>query len=189
MKLNQINISILNHLLGQQPWARDQLCRFAGKSFRLSVPPITLDLCIDSNGGFIPRQENDPLEAMLSLPASAALQFALSGKLDASQIEISGDTELAQGVGHILRNLSWDVEEDLSRIMGDVPAHTLMNFGKRIFAESQRKMESVAGMFTEFWQEEDPLIVKQRHLETFTTDVDKLRDDVERLAKRVEKLG
>lgn len=189
MKLNTININILNHLLHQQPWARDQLCRYAGKSFRLAVPPITLDLCIDNNGEFIPRPENATLEAMLSLPAAAALRFALSGKLDASQLNITGDTDLAQGVGHILRNLSWDMEEDLSRVMGDVPAHTLMNFGKKIFAEGQRKMESVAGMFAEFWQEEDPLIVKRRHLETFAADVDKLRDDTERLAKRIEKLG
>ncbi|MFM9913371.1 MAG: SCP2 domain-containing protein [Methylophilaceae bacterium] len=189
MKLKQINITILNHLLNQQPWARDQLCRYAGKNFRLAVPPITLDLCIDSNGEFIPREENTALEAMLSLPAAAALQFALSGKLDASQLNISGDTELAQGVGQILRNLSWDMEEDLSHVMGDVPAHTLMNFGKKILAEGQRKVESVAGMFAEFWQEEDPLIVKQRHLEGFTADVDKLRDDVERLEKRTAKLA
>jgi len=189
MKLQRINIGILNHLLHQQPWARDQLCRFSGKTFRLAVPPITLDLSIDSNGEFIPREENSALEAMLTLPAAAALQFALSGKLDASQIEISGDTELAQGVGQILRNLSWDVEEDLSRVMGDIPANTLVNFGKKIFAEGQRQAESIAGMMAEFWQEEDPLIVKRRHLETFTADVDKLRDDTERLAKRIEKLG
>jgi len=188
MKLSQINIDILNHLLRQQPWARDQLCRFSGKNLRLTVPPITLDLSIDNNGEFIPREPNAPLEAMLSLPASAALQFALSGKLDASQININGDTDLAHGVGDILRNLSWDVEEDLSRVMGDVPANTLMSFGKKIFAEGQRKVESIAGMFTEFWQEEDPLIVKQSHLEAFTADVDKLRDDTERLAKRIEKL-
>ena len=188
MKLSQINISALNHLLNQQPWARDQLCRFAGKNLRLAIPPVTLDLSIETNGEFVVREENAALDATLSLSPAAVLQFALSGKLDTSQITITGDTQLAQEVGQILRNLSWDIEEDLSRVIGDIPAHKLTGFSKKMFAEGQRKVESIAAMFTEFWQEEDPLIAKRRHLEQFTKDVDTLRDDTERLAKRIEKL-
>ena len=189
MKLQQINVSVLNHLLNQQPWSKDQLCRFAGKSLSLAIPPVTLELTIESNGEFGTREEHANLDATLSLPPAAAVQFALSGKLDISQISITGDTELAQEVGKILRNLSWDIEDDLSRVIGDIPAHKLTSFSRKLFAEGQRQLESLAGMFAEFWQEEDPIIAKRQHLEQFAKDVDALRDDTERLAKRIEKLG
>jgi len=48
---------------------------------------------------------------------------------------------------------------------------------------------NVAEMFAEYWQEEDPLIAKKRHVETFTHAVDDARDDTERLEKRLEKLN
>ena len=31
-------------------------------------------------------------------------------------------------------NLRWDVEEDLSRVIGDIPAHAIADAGRRIFA-------------------------------------------------------
>jgi ubiquinone biosynthesis protein UbiJ len=43
-------------------------------------------------------------------------------------------------------------------------------------------------MLAEYWLEEQPLIAKKRHLEEFSTEVDALRNDVDRLAKRLEKL-
>jgi ubiquinone biosynthesis protein UbiJ len=43
-------------------------------------------------------------------------------------------------------------------------------------------------MLTEYWQEENPLIAKKRHVENFVEEVDHLRDDVDRLEKRIEKL-
>jgi ubiquinone biosynthesis protein UbiJ len=43
-------------------------------------------------------------------------------------------------------------------------------------------------MLTEYWQEEQPLIAKKRHVEKFIQEVDQLRDDVARLEKRLAKL-
>lgn len=190
MALAQINVGILNHLLNQQPWSRDQLCRFAGKTLQLSVPPVTLHLLVESNGEFAaltPAEGSTP-DATLSLTISAAFKLLWQKQLDPSQLTLTGDTELAAEVGKILRSLSWDVEEDLSQVIGDIPAHKLVSTGKQVAQEASRQALSLAGMLSEFWQEEDPLIAKSRHLAQFTQDVDTLRDDVERLAKRVEKL-
>ena len=35
--------------------------------------------------------------------------------------------QLAADMNWLVENVSWDVEEDLARIIGDVPAHTLAN--------------------------------------------------------------
>jgi ubiquinone biosynthesis protein UbiJ len=87
-----------------------------------------------------------------------------------------------------LRGMQWEYEEDLSRLIGDVPAHEIAELGRKVFSEAKKQSVNIAEMFTEYWQEEQPLIAKKRHVEQFVKDVDTLRDDVERLDKRVENL-
>jgi ubiquinone biosynthesis protein UbiJ len=40
-------------------------------------------------------------------------------------MEIRGDAALAAEVGWLAENLRWDIEDDLARIVGDLPAHQL----------------------------------------------------------------
>ena len=56
------------------------------------------------------------------------------------------------------------------------------------FAIPKQQAVNFAEMAAEYWQEESPLIAKKRHVEDFVKKVDVLRDDVERLEKRLAKL-
>jgi ubiquinone biosynthesis protein UbiJ len=191
--LSQLNVSFLNHLLAQQPWAKDKLCVYAGKTVGLEIPPISLLLLIESNGEFSALNtdlENDSApDATLVLPPFAALRMALHGTLNTSQITMQGDAELAASVGKVLRELSWDVEEDLSHLVGDIPANKIISMGKQFLRQGKRQSANLAAMLAEYWQEENPLITKRRHLERFAAEVDELRDATERLAKRIEALN
>jgi ubiquinone biosynthesis accessory factor UbiJ len=186
--LTQLNAHILNHLLSQNSWAADRLRRFAGKTIELSLPPMQTRLFILDRGEFAIAPADAEVHARMSLPPAAALRLLTEGQLDATQLHIDGDTELATEVGKVLQNLRWEYEEDLSHLIGDIPAHELVSFGRRAAAETMRQATSLAGMFAEYWLEEQPLIAKRRHLEGFSREVDALRDDTERLAKRLEKL-
>ncbi len=44
-------------------------------------------------------------------------------------LRIQGDVQLAADINWLVDNVQWDVEEDMSRIIGDVPAHTLADSG------------------------------------------------------------
>jgi ubiquinone biosynthesis accessory factor UbiJ len=194
--LSQLNVSFLNHLLAQQPWAKDRLCLYAGKTIRLEISPMSLLLLIESNGEFsalnADLKSNSVHKAIpdatLVLPPFAALRMALHGTLDTSQITMQGDAELATSVGKVLRELSWDVEEDLSHLVGDIPATKIISMGKQFLQQGKQQSANLAAMLAEYWQEENPLITKRRHLEQFAAEVDELRDAAERLAKRVARL-
>lgn len=72
-------------------------------------------------------------DLVLSLAAESPLvmlQSALSGK--APPVKIEGDVQLAADVGWLAENLRWDAEEDLSRLIGDAPAHALAEAGRRL---------------------------------------------------------
>jgi ubiquinone biosynthesis protein UbiJ len=56
----------------------------------------------------------------------------LQGKAPAVKIE--GDVMLAAELGWLADNLRWDIEEDLSRLFGDVPAHAMVDAGQRLLA-------------------------------------------------------
>jgi ubiquinone biosynthesis protein UbiJ len=161
--LAQLNAQILNHLLSQNPGAAELLRRFAGKTLALALPPLQIRLFILDSGSFASAQEAAEMDATLSLPPGAALRFLAERRLDTAQLSIEGDSELATEVGKVLQGLRWDVEEDLSHIVGDIPAHQLTQAGSRIKSALGRQAVALAGMFADYWQEEQPLIAKRRH--------------------------
>jgi len=177
----------LNHLLRQNAWATERLRAYSGRTVKLSLLPFEALFTIAGNGEFVPAAADAVAEAGIILTPTAALRL-LADQPPEKLVKVEGDSELAAEIGKVLRQLEWEYEEDLSKLIGDIPAHELVSLGKRVVAEGQRQFWSVAGMLTEFWQEEDPLIAKKRHLDQFAREVDQLRDDAERLSKRVDRL-
>jgi ubiquinone biosynthesis protein UbiJ len=106
----------------------------------------------------------------------------------AKEAQLEGDIELATALSKVLQNLEWEYEEDLSRVVGDISANKIATFGRETVAGIKKQSFNAAEMLAEYWQEEQPMIAKKRDVQQFISDVDTLRDDVERLNKRFEKL-
>jgi ubiquinone biosynthesis protein UbiJ len=150
--------------------------------------PTNANLTILENGGLAMAGESALSDASISLSPSLALRILAKDVSASNQVQITGNTELAKALAKVLQGMRWDYEEDLSKIIGDIPATKANAFAKKTFSEAKSKVINMTEMLTEYWQEENPLIAKKRHVEAFVKDVDQLRDDVERLEKRIEKL-
>ncbi len=61
-----------------------------------------------------------------------ALAQAALTRWQARHLRIEGDVQLAADINWLVENVEWDVEEDLARIMGDVPAHTLATLARTV---------------------------------------------------------
>ena len=180
---------VLNHLINQNEWARAQLQPYSGQSIRFVIPPAGMTLTVLEDGGLAAAGEAALVSARVTIPLPAAMRL-LSGDANAQTLAtIDGDTELAAVMGRVLRNMSWEFEEDLSQLIGDIPAHQLAEFGRSAVSEVRKQSINVAEMFAEYWQEEQPMIAKKRHVRQFMQDVEDLRDDLDRLEKRLGKLG
>ncbi len=179
----------INHLLGQASWAREKLMPFAGHAAQIKLPPFEAAFLITPDGSIAAPAPDAELEVAISLPTATPL-LALQGKetvMRAARIE--GSAEFAQALGFVIRNLRWDAEEDLSRLVGDVAAHRLVKGGKEFINWQQQAAQNVAANLAEFFTEEQPLIAKQGDIAAFSADIDRLRDDVARLEKRLALLG
>ena len=180
---------VLNHLITQNQWARGELLPFSGKTVRFNMPPANASLTILEDGGLAMAGETLQADASIYLSPSLALRLLAKDTDAMSQVRIEGDTELAKTLAKVLQGVKWDYEEDLSKVFGDISANKASTFAKNTAREAKQQAINFAEMATEYWQEENPLIAKKRHVEDFVQKVDVLRDDVERLEKRLAKLA
>jgi ubiquinone biosynthesis protein UbiJ len=103
-------------------------------------------------------------------------------------IRIEGDAALAAAFVGVLSNLRWDVEEDLSRVVGDVAARRAVRTGAAFYQWQAQVISNLASSVAEYAIEEQPLLAGRDALRQFAADVDVLREDVDRLGKRIELL-
>jgi ubiquinone biosynthesis protein UbiJ len=188
--LTHPGIFALNHLLSAEAWARDKLKPFAGQCVGFRAPPLPalhLDI-LDT--GLLADAAQDAAPNLVVTIGPGALPALLRGE-DAlmREIGIEGNAELASTVQYLFRHLRWDVEEDLSKVVGDVLAHRMVEQGRRFGAWNRDAAEKLAQNLTEYWIEEQPLLARPADVRQFVADVDQLRDDLARLEKRIGALA
>ncbi|MGH8820654.1 MAG: hypothetical protein ACREWJ_05110, partial [Rhodoferax sp.] len=77
-----------------------------------------------------PGARPDLTLAILQASPFEAAQAALRG--DKPAVRIEGDVQLAADVNWLVDHVRWDAEEDLSRVLGDAPAHALGQAARRL---------------------------------------------------------
>jgi ubiquinone biosynthesis protein UbiJ len=119
-------VLLLNHVLQQEPEAQARLKRQTGRlveahwrvfSVRLQATPAGL-LELGS-----PAQQPDLTLTVTEESPWSLAQAALRG--DKPAVRIAGDVQLAAEVQWLVDHVRWDLEEDLSRVFGDAPAHAM----------------------------------------------------------------
>lgn len=181
--------AVLNHLLRGESWARERLKPFAGKTAQFLVPPFSLSLTVTSIGEVAKAADDASPDAKFVLTPPLLLRLLGRDEAAYKQVEIIGDSEFAGEIAHVAKNLRWDAAEDLSRIFGDIAAQRIVSTAESFSTWGKQTSDSLGRSFSEYWTEERPLIAKSAHVKQFIAEVDALRDDVERLEKRLQNLS
>jgi ubiquinone biosynthesis protein UbiJ len=119
-------VLLLNHILSQEKEATSRLVRQKGRVIHLQWREFTLFLTA-TPAGLLDRAPSDAKPDLVLIVTEASplalAQATLRG--DKPPVRVEGDVQLAAEVNWLTDHVSWDLEEDLARLMGDVPAHTL----------------------------------------------------------------
>ncbi|MBL8482664.1 MAG: SCP2 sterol-binding domain-containing protein [Rhodocyclaceae bacterium] len=177
----------LNHLLDHSPGLRDKLKPHAGKQVRLVCSPLVQVFCIADDGSVFTPAEGTP-DVHISLPPDAALQMAVDSEAALRRARVEGDAALAETFGFVLRNLHWDVAEDLSRVVGDVAAERIVRTGQGVAAWQRDLARRVADNAAEYLAYEANLLVRPASMREWCDAVDDARDAVARLEQRLQLL-
>ncbi len=179
---------VLQHLMQQNSWTAPLLQPYAHKNLRLDFKVAQATLTILNNGELAVAGDSVEADATIHLPPSLAMRLLRQDPLAPSLIKIDGDTALGIEVGKILSAIRWDIEDDLSKVVGDIAAYQVVQIGQEKLQRWQSQAKNLGEMLVEYWQEEQPIIAKKTRVEQFNQAVDQLREDTDRLQQRVNKL-
>ena len=175
---------ILNHLLSQNDWMQSKLVNHKDKIVVIEISGFKLVLRVDENGLLQSINNSENFDCFIKLTANDFINQLINN--NNGNISIEGDLELANQVSQVLKEIEWDVEEDLSRYIGDIPAIQTTKILKKVITSSQKNIKNITGALLEYWQEENKILTKKRNVEIFYSEVDKIVEDTERLEARIE---
>jgi ubiquinone biosynthesis protein UbiJ len=186
--------SALNNYLALDPEAPEKLTAFDGRVIAIDItgPNRTIYLLI--NGSRISAVKTYDREPDATITGSPAALFKLGVHRDsaplffAGEVEIRGDTRLGRQFKSLLAEMEIDWEEHLSRFVGDIAAHRIAGLFNDLRKWSKSAADNFADDVGEYLQEESRDVVSGAEMEMFYQQVDKLRDDTERLKARIDRL-
>ena len=118
-------VLLINHVLMAEPEAVSRLVRQKGRSIEWNWQGMKVQLRV-TPAGLLELCRLD--RADLSLTVLEVSPMALAGMAlrgEKPRLRIEGDVQLAAEVNWLIDHVRWDMEEDLSRLIGDAPAHAL----------------------------------------------------------------
>ena len=131
-------VLVVNHVLAAEPQAVQRLLPHNGRVLRLDLlqlprllpapPPLAF---VITPAGLV-EWCRDPVDADLRVRLEATNPAAMALKLMGGEmppVVIEGDAQLAGDVDWLLKNLRWDVADDLHRLFGPAVAHELHRLG------------------------------------------------------------
>lgn len=182
----------VNHLLARETWARERLTPYAGKTARLSCPPVTLILLVQPDGYLSAVDESEAHNAFdvtVSVPPDAVPAFLQGGQAAVMKhVKIEGDAEFATVIAKLAEHLRWEPEEDLAKLIGDGPAWRVASVARTVGDHALRTGRNLLGSVAEYLLDENPQLVRRTSLDDFNVELARARDALARVEKRIERL-
>ncbi|WP_018604946.1 ubiquinone biosynthesis accessory factor UbiJ [Uliginosibacterium gangwonense] len=182
-------LAFLNHLLGQQSWARKRLGEHVGEVAILHCGLLALRFQVTAEGLVSEVGHEVEADVELRLPASA-LGDILGGRLDdlSRHVEVGGNARFAETLSLLLGHLRPDLGAALSPMLGDALAHrTELVVGGALSQTAEIFKRGPAGL-AEFLREErqgGPL--GQAEFQVFRQELDTLGQRLAQLEARLHK--
>ncbi len=185
--------AVINRVLRLDPDTARRFGELHGKVILLEVAaehePLRLYV-FPSMDAINVRREYDGLpDVTISGTASVFLNQVFRGPAVSDALTIRGDIQLGQRFQNLFSRLSPDWEEGLAGVIGDVPAHQLARFARRLLEWNRDAIRTLGLDGAEYLKEEAFVLAKRERVQEFLRAVDGLRADTDRLEKRLERLA
>lgn len=135
----------------------------------------------------------DPPDAVIAGPPLALIELfarrdGSSAARGSERVHISGDAEIAARYRELLDLARPDWEEELSRLVGDLPARQVSLAARAALSWAGGFAQSARANVAEYLQEESRALVSKPEVEEFLGQVDALRETADRVEARIARL-
>ncbi|BAU46991.1 sterol-binding protein [Sulfurifustis variabilis] len=182
---------IIDRLLELDPETRERLTSLDGKVICLELAadtePLRLYIVPDKAGVRL-RRAYPGLPDVTIAGTPAVFLRQLTGPAVSAELKIRGDVDLGSRFQRAVSGFAPDWEEGLARVVGDFPARQIGNVTRALVDFGRRAVRTLGQDTAEYLLEEGLVAAPRARVQAFLNEVDKLRMDVDRLEKRLERL-
>lgn len=184
---------LLNRGVRQSTSAAALAARLEGRTLELTVEGTPFDLRIKvSRGGLaVMLPDGAAPDACISgtaLSLGRLLREDPQAPVRDGSVRMSGDTEVADLFRELLRFSAPDLEEELSRLVGDPVARQVGNAARAFAQWGEAAGDTLARSVSEYLQEESQVLPTAAEIRDFGRRVDELVNDVARAEARIQRL-
>jgi ubiquinone biosynthesis protein UbiJ len=186
-------VGVLNRQLAESVSAARAAAELEGRSCRIAVEGLALDFALRIEHGRIASvpttgREDVSIEGP-PLDLLRLVQGQEAGRIHETRVRVSGEVRTAEKFAELLKLAAPDFEDELAGWIGDVPAHALAEGARRARAWMLAAIGALRDDTAEYLKEERRVLAGPHEAEEFYAGVDRLRDDVERAAARIDRLA
>lgn len=181
--------NLLNRNLPRSPRAQEICASLAGKRVRVEARVVGWMLTVECLPTSLRLTKDDVAPADAEISGGLLSLAALAGDepeevIRRGDVVIRGDAELAQRFRELAMLLRPDVEEELSRLIGDSPAHQALRVVRAVTGFGKRAARTGVRNVAEYLAHERRDLVPRAEAEDFYRGVERLREDLDRLDAR-----
>lgn len=186
--------NLLNAQLAASPRARALTTALQAHALHIDVEELGLRVGVDCVGSSLRLQldpEGTPAARVAGRPLAllALMSGAAERVLQSGGVRIDGDAEVLQRYHELLGLLRPDLEEWLAERVGDTTAHQFARLVRSVADTARRGLTATVTNTAEYFAHESGDLVPRAEAEEFLTAVDRLREDVDRAAARLEAIA
>jgi ubiquinone biosynthesis accessory factor UbiJ len=193
--LTQAIENLLNRNLPRSPRAQQLCIGLKGKRLRIEATGLGWRLDCESLGGSLrlTRAVADEHVPDAGVAGGLGSLAALAGPspeavIQRGDVRITGDAEIAQQFRELAMLLKPDIEEELSKLIGDTPAHQALRLVSAATGFGRKAMRTGVRNMAEYLAHERGDLVPRAEAEDFYRGVERLREDLDRLEARARLL-
>ena len=184
---------VLNRNIAETTPARELATQLDGKTVAIRVRDTALAMYFVFDQDTVTLATEFDADPDVVITGSLVTLARMAGGAGAQairdgDIDLTGDAATAQRFQTLLDHAKPDVEEELSRVIGDVAAHQLAEFARGVGNWVRDARSTMGDNIREYLQEESRDLPTRYEVEIFGQQVGELRDDVERIAARLKRL-
>ena len=184
--INKIKKIIGNHLLSQNDWMQSDLINHKNKIVIIEISGFKTIFKVKGDGQVEMINDSKDYDCKIKLTVNDLIGQLVNNKN--GKISIEGDIELANKISQVLRKIEWDLEEDLAKYIGDIPAIRTTKALKKIKNTTKENIKTLTSSLIEYWQEENKILAKARDVEMFNKKIDTIVEDTERVEARINNI-
>ncbi|MEZ8105139.1 ubiquinone biosynthesis accessory factor UbiJ [Vibrio cortegadensis] len=183
----------LNTLVNDDPNLVRRLSRLKGQVIQVHLKELnkSLTFVFSQQIDVLADYEAKPdcyLSLNLSVLPELREQANITKLIKQDKLILEGDIQLAQKFAQLMTDCKPDLEEWLSRVTGDVVAHTVVqgakNVGSFLYQQAEKQQSNCAQVLTEEWK----IAPAPLEIAYFCDQVDELKSSVSRLESKLNAL-